>query len=244
MSSITSLDLAHLLIKNIFSKYGLPSSIVSDGGSLFVSLFWTNLFQQLKISRDMSTACHPETDGQTERVDQILEQYLWMYISYHQDDWNTWLPLDEFAYNNSDHSSTKQSPFFTIYARDPQFDSVHITQDTPSGKLSTKFQSVHPDFKRELEVAISRFKRYADKSRASPPVFNPGDMVWLSSKNTKSTRNTKKLSERWLGPFPILKKVSTHAYHHNGNPSTQSSIFCSLNQSRHQVPPTPIIIEE
>ncbi|MBW0536722.1 hypothetical protein O181_076437 [Austropuccinia psidii MF-1] len=102
MSSITSLDLAHLFIKNIFSKHYL------------------------------STAYHQETDGQTERVNQILEQYLWMYVSYHQDDWNTWLPLAEFAYNNSDHSSTKQSPFFTVYGRYPHFDSVHISQDTPS----------------------------------------------------------------------------------------------------------------
>ncbi|MBW0521529.1 hypothetical protein O181_061244 [Austropuccinia psidii MF-1] len=196
MSSITSLDLVHLLIKNIFSKNCLPSRIVSDRGSLFVSSFWTNLCQQLKISRDLSTAYHPETDGQTERVNQILEQYLGMYVSYHQDYWNTWLPLVEFAYNNSDHSSTKQSPFFTVYGRDPHFDSVHITQDTPAGKLSTKIQSVQEDVKRELEVAINRFKRYADKSRASPPVFNPGDMVWLSSKKIKSTRTTKKLSER------------------------------------------------
>ncbi|MBW0524875.1 hypothetical protein O181_064590 [Austropuccinia psidii MF-1] len=74
MSSITSLDLAHLFIKNIFSKHGLPSSIVSDRGSLFGSSFWTNICQQLKISRGLSTACHPETDGQTERVNQILEQ--------------------------------------------------------------------------------------------------------------------------------------------------------------------------
>ncbi|MBW0548901.1 hypothetical protein O181_088616 [Austropuccinia psidii MF-1] len=183
MSSITSLDLAHLFIKNIYSKHGLPSSIVSDR----------------------------ETDGQTERVNQILERYLWMYVSYHQDDWNTWLPLAEFAYKNSDQSSTKKSLFFTVYGRYPHFDSVHITQYTPSGKLSTKIQSVQQDVKRELEVSINQFKRYADKSRASPPVFNPGDMVWLSSKNIKSTRPTKKLSERWLGPFPILNKVSTHA---------------------------------
>ncbi|MBW0550165.1 hypothetical protein O181_089880 [Austropuccinia psidii MF-1] len=88
-----------------------------------------------------------------------------------------------------------------------------MTQDTPAGKLSTKIQSIQQDVKRELEVSINRFKRYADKSRASPPVFNPSDMVWLSSKNIKSTRPTKKLSERWLGPFLILKKVSTHAYH-------------------------------
>ncbi|MBW0503125.1 hypothetical protein O181_042840, partial [Austropuccinia psidii MF-1] len=77
MSSITSLDLAHLFIKNIFSKNGLPSRIVSDGCPLFVSSFWTNLCQQLKISRDISTAYHPETDGQTERVNEILEKYLW-----------------------------------------------------------------------------------------------------------------------------------------------------------------------
>ncbi|MBW0581213.1 hypothetical protein O181_120928, partial [Austropuccinia psidii MF-1] len=227
-------DLAHLFIKNIFPKHGLPSRIVSDRGPLFVSSFWTNICQQLKISRDFSTAYHPETDGQPERVNQILEQYFWMYVSYHQDDWNTWLPLAEFAYNNSDHSSTKQSPFFTFYGRDPQFDSVHITQDNPSGWLSTKIQSVHQDFKRELEASINWFKRYADKSRASPPVFNPDDMVWLSSKNIKSTRPTKIFSGRWLGPFPILKKVSTHAYHLNENPSTQYSIFSSWNQSRHQ----------
>ncbi|MBW0565708.1 hypothetical protein O181_105423 [Austropuccinia psidii MF-1] len=135
MSSITSLDLAHLFIRNIFSKHGLLSSIVSDRGPLFVSSFWTNLCQQLKISRDLSTAYHPETDGQTERVNQILEQYLRMYVSYHPDGWNTWLPLAEFAYNNSDHSSTKQSRFFTVYGRDTHPYSVQITQDTPSGKL-------------------------------------------------------------------------------------------------------------
>ncbi|MBW0573311.1 hypothetical protein O181_113026 [Austropuccinia psidii MF-1] len=132
MYSIISLDSAHLFIKNIFSKHGFPSRILSDRGSLFFSSFWTNLFQQLKISRDLSTAYHPETDGQTERVNRILEQYLWMYVSYHHNDWNTWVPLAEFAYNNSGHSSTKQSPFFTVYERDPHFDSVHITQDTPA----------------------------------------------------------------------------------------------------------------
>ncbi|MBW0572846.1 hypothetical protein O181_112561 [Austropuccinia psidii MF-1] len=155
-----------------------------------------------------------------------------MYFSYHQDDWNTWLPLAEFAYNNSDHSSTKQSLFFTDYGGDPQFDSAHITQDTPAGKLSTKTQSVQQGVKRELEVAINRFKRTSNE--LDPP---------------------KKLSERWLGPFPILKKVSTHAYHHK-LPSQWKSIHpvfhisllapvkTSTIPNRHQEPPPPIIIEE
>ncbi|MBW0489068.1 hypothetical protein O181_028783 [Austropuccinia psidii MF-1] len=171
MSSITSLDFAHLFIKNIFSNHGLPSSI------------------QLNISRYWSTAYHPETDRQTEMVNKILE-------------------------------------------RNPQFDSVHITQIPPAGKVSTKIESLQQDVKRELEVAINRLKRYVEKSSASPSIFNPGDMVWHSFKNIKSTRPTKKLSERWLGPFPISKKISTHAYHLK-LPSIQSSIFPSLNQSRY-----------
>ncbi|MBW0489153.1 hypothetical protein O181_028868, partial [Austropuccinia psidii MF-1] len=210
---------------------------------------------QLKISRDLSTAYHPETDGQTERVNQILEQYLWMYVSYHQDDWNTWLPLAEFAYNNSDHSSTKLSPFFIMYGRDPHFDSVQITQDNTAGNFSTKIQSVQQDVGRELEAAINRFKKYADKSRASPPIFNPGDMVWLSSKNIKSTRPTKKLSERWLDPSPILKKVSTHAYHlklpfqwksiHSVfHISLLEPVKTSTILNQNQEPPPPIPIEE
>ncbi|MBW0554860.1 hypothetical protein O181_094575 [Austropuccinia psidii MF-1] len=216
MSSITSLYLANLFIKNIFSKHGLPSSIVIDRGSLFVSSFWTNLCQQLKISRDLSTAYHPETDGQTERVNQILEQYLWI---------------------------------------DPHFDSVHIAEDTPAGQFSTKFQSVQQDVKRELEASINRFKRYADKSRASAPVFNPADMVWLSSKNIKSTRPTKEPSERWLGPFLILKKVSTHSYHlklpfqwKSIHPVFHISLLEPVKTStipnRHQEPPPQIIIED
>ncbi|MBW0546526.1 hypothetical protein O181_086241 [Austropuccinia psidii MF-1] len=119
--AITALELAQIFISHVFSKHGLP---------------------KLKISRDFSTAFHPEKDGQTERLNQILEQYLWMYVSYHQDDWHTWLPLAEFAYDNAQHSSTKQSPFFTIYGRNLSSDSIRVSQDSPSGKLSSKLQLV------------------------------------------------------------------------------------------------------
>ncbi|MBW0563567.1 hypothetical protein O181_103282 [Austropuccinia psidii MF-1] len=110
-------------------------------------------------------------------------------------------------------------------------------------------------FKSELEVSINLFTSYAYKSRESPPVFNPGDMVWLSSKRIKTTRTTRKLSERWLGPFPILKKVSTHAYHlkllsqwESIHPPFQISLLEPFKTSTilnwHEEPPPPIIIEE
>ncbi|MBW0461413.1 hypothetical protein O181_001128 [Austropuccinia psidii MF-1] len=211
--TISALHLAQIFISHVFSKYGLPVSIFSDRGSLFVSSFWANLCQQLKIARDLSAFSHAETDGKIERVNQILVQYLWMYVSYHQDYWHTWLPLAEFAYNNSEHSSTKQSASFTIYGTNPSFDSIHISQDSPSGKLSTKLQSVKKVVKEELESSIRRFKNYSDRNRTLPPDLQPGDIVWLASKNIKTTRPTNKLSERWLGPFKVLKKVGSHAYH-------------------------------
>ncbi|MBW0511665.1 hypothetical protein O181_051380 [Austropuccinia psidii MF-1] len=171
-STITALDLAQIFISHVFSKHGLPSSIVSDRGSSLVSSFWTQLCQQLKISRDLSTAFHPETDGQTER-----------------------------------------SPFLTIYGKNPSFDSIHISQDTPAGKSSKKLQSVQQVVKKESESAIKHFKKYADRNRETPPDFQPGYKVWLASKNIKTTRPTKKLSERWLGPFEALKKIGSHAHH-------------------------------
>ncbi|MBW0462356.1 hypothetical protein O181_002071 [Austropuccinia psidii MF-1] len=198
-SAITALNLSQIFISHVFSKYVLPVSIVSDRGSLFVSSFRTQLCQHIKISRDLSASFHPETDGQTERVNQILEQYLWMYVSYHQDDWHTWIPLAKFSYNNAEHPSTKQSPFFTIYSKNPRFNSIHISQDSPAGKLSKKIQLVQKVVKEELKSEIRKFNKYADRNRLIPPDFQPGEKVWLASKNIKTTRSTKKLSEKWVG---------------------------------------------
>ncbi|MBW0522176.1 hypothetical protein O181_061891 [Austropuccinia psidii MF-1] len=253
--TLTALELAQIFISHVFSKHGFPVSIVSDRGSLFVSSFWTKLCQQLKISRDISTAFHPKTYGQTERVNQFIYQYLWMYVSYHKDDWHTWLLLGEFAYNNAEHSPTKQSPFFTIYGINPSFDSIHISQNSLSGKLSTKFQSVQQVFKEELESAIRRFKKYADRNRSIPPDFQPGDKVWLAFKNIKTTLPTKKLQERWLGPFEVIKKIGTHAYHlkfpfqwNSAHPVFHVSLLEPVKQSIisncNQFPPPPVLVVE
>ncbi|MBW0560072.1 hypothetical protein O181_099787, partial [Austropuccinia psidii MF-1] len=178
-----------------------------------------------------------------------------MYVSYHQHEWHTWLPLAEFAYNNAKHSSTKKSPFFTIYGRNPSFDSLHVSQDSPSGNLSTKLQPVQEVVKEELESAIRRFKKYADRNRAIPPDLQPWDKVWLASKNIKTTRPTKKLSERWLGPFEVLKKIGSHAYHlkfpqqsKSVHPVFHVSLSEPVKQSsipnRNQLPPPPVLVEE
>ncbi|MBW0498373.1 hypothetical protein O181_038088 [Austropuccinia psidii MF-1] len=214
--TITSLDLAEIFINHVFSKHGLPGSIISDRGSLFLSSFLTQLCQQLKISRDLSTAFLAETDGQTERVNQIIEQYLWI---------------------------------------NPSFDSIHIFQDSPAGKVSTKLKSIQKSVKEELESEIRRFKKYADSNNSIPPDFHPGDKVWLASKSIKTIRPTKKLSERWLGPFEAIKKIGSHAYHlklplqwKSVHPVFDVSLLEPVEQSTipntHQFLPPPVIVEE
>ncbi|MBW0587985.1 hypothetical protein O181_127700, partial [Austropuccinia psidii MF-1] len=214
--TITALDLALICISHFFSKHGLPVSIVSDRGSLFVSSFWNQLCQQLKISRDLSTSFHPETDGQTERVNQGLERYLWI---------------------------------------NPSFDSIHISQDSPAGKLSTKLQSVQQVVKEELESEIRRFMKYADRNRSIPPDFQPGSKVWLASRNVKTTRPTKKLSERWLGAFEPIKKIGSQPYHlkfpqqwKSVHPVFHVSLLEPVKQSsipnQNQLPQQPVLVEE
>ena len=88
-------DLAMLFLVHVFSKHGTPSDIISDCGKHFISRFWKSLCQLLGIKANLSTAYHPETDGQPEQVNQILEQYLWVFINYQQDDWKHLLPLAE-----------------------------------------------------------------------------------------------------------------------------------------------------
>ncbi|MBW0490621.1 hypothetical protein O181_030336 [Austropuccinia psidii MF-1] len=120
-----------------------------------------------------------------------------------------WLSLPIIAQNIHKKTVT----FFTIYGRNPTFDSIHISQETPAGKLSTKVQSVQKVVKEELKSEIKHFKKYVDRNRAIPPDFQPGDKVWPASKNIKTTRPTKKLSGRWFGPFEVLKNIRSHEYH-------------------------------
>ena len=130
-----------LFIKHVFAKHGLLADIVSDRGSLFVSKFWTELCTALGIEAKLSTAYHPETDGQTERVNQSLESYIRIYCSYDQDDWEELLPMAEFVYNNSPHRSTGVSPFFANKGYHPK---LTLDLDNP-GVLSMEVNAYVTD---------------------------------------------------------------------------------------------------
>ncbi|KAH0604570.1 uncharacterized protein H6S33_006947 [Morchella sextelata] len=115
-------ELARLFLQHLWKSHGLSKDIVSDRGTTFTSQFWKALYNQLDIKPRFSTAFHPQTDGQTERVNAIMEQYLRGYVNYQQDNWAEFLPLAEFAHNNATTKPLGVSPFFANYGYNPQLD--------------------------------------------------------------------------------------------------------------------------
>src|SRR5258708_16778426 len=106
-------QVAQLFLTHIFSKHGVPSHVTLDRGSEFVLHFFCSLGKLLRMRLHFTSGYHPEADEQTEHANQVLEQYLWVYTNYQQDNWVTLLPMAEFAYNNAMNATTGVSPFFT-----------------------------------------------------------------------------------------------------------------------------------
>jgi len=119
-TNATAKDVGDTFLKEVWKLDGLPSAIVSDMDRKLSGEFWESLCKALGIKRRISTAYHPQTDGQTERNNQVLEGYLRNFVNYDQDDWDEMLPLAEHAYNNSKASAHKLTPFLANYGFHPQ----------------------------------------------------------------------------------------------------------------------------
>ena len=208
--AITSEETAALVMREVFRHHGLPDSIISDRGPQFVSKFWKHLFKMLKVSCNLSSGYHPQTDGQAERTNQTLEQYLRCFLSYQQDDWADILHFAEFAYNNAIHSSTRVSPFYAYTGSHPRW-SVIDTPELPSNPRAEdhleRLRKIQMDLSTHLRHAQHTQKNYADRHRL-PSSFAIGDRVWLLRRHIKTTRPCDKLDYRRLGPFRISGKVN------------------------------------
>ena len=119
MTSISSGEVARIYQDDIWKIHGIPKKIISDRGPQFASTFIGELCKALGIKRAISIAYHPQTDGQTERINQEVEVFLRHYINYRQDDWTKWLATAEFQYNDKEHTATEHSPFYVNYGRHP-----------------------------------------------------------------------------------------------------------------------------
>jgi hypothetical protein len=157
--TITSMQLAQLFVLHVFSKHGVPSHVTSDRGMEFVSHFFRSLRKALDMKLHFTSGYHPEGDGQTERTNQTLEQYLRVYCNYQQDNWSELLALAEFAYNNALSATTGISLFFANKGYHPNI-TVHPERDLSSAR-AREFAVNLDDLHQELRLQIAEAqKRY------------------------------------------------------------------------------------
>jgi hypothetical protein len=208
---------AQLYIARILSLHGVPKTIVSDRGPQLVSKFWEELHESLGTKLLHSSACHPQTSGQTERVNQILEDMLRACVLDFSPKWDECLPLAEFSYNNSYQESIKMAPFEALYGRRCR---TPLNWSEPGERYFFR-----PDMVKEVEEKVQRIihnmkkaqarqKSYADRRR-QPLCFLVDDYVYLKVSPMKGVSRfgvKGKLAPRYIGPFLVLEQCGPVAY--------------------------------
>lgn len=211
---VTSEGIARLYRDFVWKLHGLPQQIISDRGSQFVSQFMRELNELLGIKTCASTAYHPQTDGQTERANQEVEQYLRLFVNYRQDDWAEWLSLAEFCHNNRIQASTKQTPFILNTGRHPRM-GTEPSRDSKV-KSADDFVKHMQETRKEAEAALYKaaddMARFYDQTRGEAVAYKVGDKVWLEGKDIKTDRPCKKLDDKRYGPYKVTKVVGPNAY--------------------------------
>jgi RNase H-like domain found in reverse transcriptase/Reverse transcriptase (RNA-dependent DNA polymerase)/Integrase zinc binding domain/Chromo (CHRromatin Organisation MOdifier) domain/Integrase core domain len=254
----TAPEFAQMFLTNVIRLHGIPDSLVSDRGSIFTSHFWKSLSHMLGIKPRLSTAFHPQTDGQTERMNQTIETYLRIYCNYQQDNWSDLLALAEFAYNNAYQESIRCSPFYANYGYHPEF---HVNVQATSTSTSTlvpaaqdladRFKALHEELVETVKTSQNLQAKYYD-AKHKPIEFKPGDKVWLLTPNIRTERPSKKLDWKRIGPYPVVERIGTQAYrlqlppsfkiHSTFHVSLLEPYKASTNPARTQPPPPPVTI--
>lgn len=212
---------AGLFFRNVVKYFGLPEDIISDRDTRFTGRFWTTLFGLVGSELKFSTANHPQTDGQTERMNQLLEEYLRHYVTASQKNWLELLEPAQFCYNLHQSSATGMSPFELSMGFQPRTPNDVAVQRTGGNcPAAYRYARARTELLEEardsLSKAVRRMKKYADAHRR-PLAFKVGDMVLLKLtpqiwKKISSKAVHRGLVPKYDGPFEVLKKVGAVAY--------------------------------
>jgi len=208
--------LARLFRDNMWKLHGLPKSIILDRGPQFAAGLIRELNKMLGIESKMSTAFHPQTDGQTDRVNQELEQYLRMFIDHRQEQWLDWLGTAEFVYNDKVYSNTKILSFKANYRQDPRigFKVRKKGKYKGVGKFVIKMKKIQEKAKIVLGKVQEKINKYVDRKKEKVNEYKVEDLVILSTKDLKYQivgRRMEKLTERFVGPCKVKKIVLANA---------------------------------
>ena len=216
-TTYTVAQYAQMYLDSIVALHGVPVSIVSDRGPQFTSRFWQKLQEALGTKLDFSTAFHPQTDGQSERTIQTLEDMLRMCVMDFGGSWEKYLPLVEFAYNNSYHSTIGMAPYEALYGRKYRSPSCWMEvgdRELEGPELIIETSEKVPIIQERMRTAFSRQKSYADPRRRDVQ-FGVGDNVFLKISPMKGVMRfgkKGKLTPRYIGPFEILDRVGNVSY--------------------------------
>jgi hypothetical protein len=214
----TAKTIAKAVFDNVVKLHGLPKSIVSDRDKVFTSVFWKELFSLMGTQLIMSSAYHPQTDGQTERVNQCLEMYLRCAMYEDPKKWKSWLSQAEFWYNSSYHSSLGCSPFKALYGHEPNVGALPDTKEVASALVAEVIQELHDQaivLKAHLAKAQNKMKHAADKKRRHQE-YQVGEHVLLKlqpyAQNSLVNRPYPKLAFKYFGPYQVLERIGKAAY--------------------------------
>jgi predicted aspartyl protease len=215
-NSLTAEDAAQLMRRELFRLHGTPSSFVVDRDKLWLSTFYTEWCRLLEIDITASSAFHPDTDGQTERMNRLLEEVLRHYVTPSHDNWDKLLDVAEYAINSGYNNSTKTTAFEIVYGYRPKSPFGRameaMTDTSKSQPALDNLRDRKAEFDRIrslLQSAQDKQKEYADKRRRPVPDYKLGDTVWLSTKTVRLiTTGTPKLLPRWVGPYKIIHLIN------------------------------------
>ena len=210
---ITVEGLTRLFRDNVWKLHGLLESVISDRGPQFVVGLMRELNKMLGIETKLSTAYYPQTDRQMERTNQELEQYLRMYVNHKQNNWSEWLAIAEFTFNNKVHTATKSSLFKVNYGREPKmgFDIRKKGKNVKTEEFVKEMKDRHEEAKATLVKSQEKMKKQVDRNRKEAKEYKVGDKMLISTKDFPMElikRATKKLTEKYIGPYVVKKIIS------------------------------------
>eukprot|EP00253_Pinus_taeda_P031928 PITA_31928 len=216
-STYRVVQIAHVFMQNIFKLHGLRKTIISDRDVKFSSVFRKTLFAELGTQLNFSMAYHPQTDGQTERVNQVVKDMLREYVMQQRTKWEDYLHLVEFAYNNGYHTSLLMSPFEVLYGqkcRTPSSWSGLEDRLMLGPKMLKEMEALVKKVRSNLKAAQDRQKNFVDWKRRFKE-YQVGDHVYVRIQAKKSTlqwSGCAQLAPQYCGPFQILARIGLVAY--------------------------------